>query len=41
MEKMPVETKNSDRDDIVDWRSRYLVKIKKYWDTGHPIFYID
>jgi hypothetical protein len=40
MEKMPVETQNSDRADIVDWRSRYLLKMK-YQDKGHPIFYID
>jgi hypothetical protein len=40
MEKMPVKTKNSDREDIIDWRSRNLVKIKKYRDRGHPI-YID
>jgi hypothetical protein len=30
-----------ERADIVDCRSRYLVKIKEYRDKGHPIFYID
>jgi hypothetical protein len=30
-----------ERADIVDWRSRYIVKIKEYRDEGHPIFYID
>jgi hypothetical protein len=41
MEKMPVEMKNSDRADIIDWRSRYRVKIKEYRDKGHSVFYID
>jgi hypothetical protein len=31
-----IETAN-----FVDWRSRYLVKIKEYRDKGHPIFYTD
>jgi hypothetical protein len=30
-----------ERADIVDWRSRYLVKIKEFRDKGHPIFYTD
>jgi hypothetical protein len=30
-----------ERADTVDWRSRYLVKIKEFRDKGHPIFYID
>jgi hypothetical protein len=30
-----------ERADTVDWRSRYLVKIKEYREKGHPIFYFD
>jgi hypothetical protein len=30
-----------ERADIVDWRSRYLLKIKEYWDKGCPVFYTD
>jgi hypothetical protein len=28
-----------ERADVVDWRSRYLVKIKEYRNKGLPIFY--
>jgi hypothetical protein len=41
MQRMPIKMKNSVRADIIDWRSRYLVKIKEYQDKGHPIFYMN
>jgi hypothetical protein len=29
------------RTDIVAWRSKYLVKMKQYWEEGRPILHAD
>jgi hypothetical protein len=30
-----------ERADIVEWRSKYLMKMKQYWEEGCPILYVD
>ena len=39
MEEMPVEEKNSGRESIITWRSRYMKDVQEYWGSGHLMFY--
>jgi hypothetical protein len=42
MEEIAVKKKIlMERADIVDWRPKYLLKIKDYWDKGWLVFYTD
>jgi hypothetical protein len=39
---MPVKTQILiERADVVEWRSKYLMKMKQYQDEGCPVLYVD